>query len=228
MAILALKPINATLQSEIDRSAEVHTFIVKNIPDRFTGDSDEKILVGSLLSLILEHQSAILHLLGTGIFDGSALALVRPLIDGAYRAHWVYCCASPDNIAKIRAGDKCDPGLINMAEAIEKAIDAGGFFLTISPYIRALHGYTHGGLEQLCRRFNADGDIQPNYSDEEKIEAIRSTTAHLVALAIAWSQLASNDNTTDNPNAKAIGDFYSQKYGPLIPAVKIEEAVPSE
>jgi hypothetical protein len=101
-----------------------------------------------------------------------------------------------------------------MAEAIEKAVDAGGFFLTISPYIKALHGYTHGGLEQLGRRFNADGNIQSNYSDEEKIEAVKATTAHLAALAIAWCQIASDDNTADNPNAKAIGDFYSEKCGP--------------
>lgn len=228
MAIIDPKPISAALQGEINRSAEVHTFIVKNIPDKFIGDSDEKILVGSFFSLVLEHQSAILHLLGTGIFDGSALALVRPLIDAAYRAHWVYCCASPENLAKLRAGDKCDPGLINMAEAIEKAVDTGGFFLTISPYIKALHGYTHGGLEQLGRRFNADGDIQPNYSDEEKNEAIRSTTAHLTALAIAWCQLASGDNTSDNPNAKAISDFYSEKYGPPAHAVQIDEPAPSE
>jgi hypothetical protein len=75
-----------------------------------------------------------------------------------------------------------------------------------------------------ARRFNVDGDIQPNYSKEEKTEAIRSTMAHLTALAIAWCQIASRDNTADNPAAKAIGDFYSDKYGPPAHTVQIEEA----
>ena len=174
--------------------------------------------------LVLEHQGAILYLLETGQFDGSALALVRPLIDAAYRAHWAYSSASPENIAKLRAGEKCDPGLINMAEAVERKIDAGGFFLTITPYINALHGYTHGGLEQLGRRFDADGNIRPTYTDGEKTEAIRATTAHLVALAIAWCQIASGDNTVDNPSAKAISDFYSRRYGPPERATKLGRA----
>jgi hypothetical protein len=210
--VLNTTPISEALKAELDRAIAMHTFVVWNVPDKFTGDTDEKLLVGSYFSLILEHHGAILHLLQAGQFDGSALALVRPLIDAAYRAHWVYSSASPENIAKLRNGEKCDPGLINMAEAVEKNVDAGGFFLTITPYINALHGYTHGGLEQLGRRFDAAGDIRPTYSDGEKTEAIRATTAHLVALAIAWCQIASGDNTVDNPNATAISIEYQKLY----------------
>lgn len=205
-------PISKALKAELDRAIAMHTFAVGNVPDNFKGDTDEKILVGSYFSLILEHHGAILYLFQSGQFDGSALALVRPMIDAAYRAHWVYFSASKENIAKLRNGEKCDPGLINMAEAVEKNVDAGGFFLTITPYISALHGYTHGGLEQLGRRFDAAGDIRPTYSDGEKTEAVKATTAHLVALAIAWCQIASGDNTADNPNAKAISDEYQKLY----------------
>ena len=112
----------------------------------------------------------------------------------------------------MRSGEKCDPGLINMAEAVERNVDVGGFFLSITPCINALHGYTHGGLEQLGRRFDAGGDIRPTYSDGEKTEAIRATGAHLVALAIAWCQIASADNSADNPNAMAISKEYLGLY----------------
>ena len=212
MPVLNALPISDALKAEIARSIEMHTFVVRNVPDSFTGDTDEKMLVGSYFSLILEHHGAILHLFQTGQFDGSALALVRPLIDAAYRAHWVYSSASPENITKLRNGEKCDPGLINMAEAVERNVDAGGFFLTITPYINALHGYTHGGLEQLGRRFDAGGDIRPTYSDGEKTEAIRATTAHLIALAVAWCQIASGDNSADNPDAVAISEEYRKLY----------------
>jgi hypothetical protein len=212
MPVLSAATVSEGLKSELHRAMEMNTFVVRNVPDSFKGDSDEKILVGGYFSLILEHHGAILYLLQSGRFDGSALALVRPLIDAAYRAHWVYSSASPENVAKLRNGEKCDPGLINMAEAVEKNINAGGFFLTITPYINALHGYTHGGLEQLGRRFDAAGDIRPTYSDGEKTEAIRATTAHLIALAIAWCHIASGDNTPDNSNAKAISDEYQKLY----------------
>jgi len=212
MPVLNAAPVSEALKAELARSIEIHTFVVQNVPDDFTGDTDEKMLVAGYFSLVLEHQGAVLYLIQSGQFDGSALALVRPLIDAAYRAHWVYSSASPENIAKLRNGEKCDPGLINMAEALENNVDAGGFFLTITPYIKALHGYTHGGLERLGRRFDTAGDIRPTYSDGEQTEAIRATTAHLVALAIAWCQIASGDNTIDNPNAKAISEEYQKLY----------------
>jgi hypothetical protein len=56
------------------------------------------------------------------------LALVRPLLDAAYRAHWIYSCAKPEIIERIKAGDDCYPGLINMAEAVDKKMDTDGFF----------------------------------------------------------------------------------------------------
>jgi hypothetical protein len=185
-------------------------YIQTAIPDNFTGDTDVKLLVAPLLSLILEHQAAILYLLRSGRFDGSALALVRPLIDGCYRAHWIYACAKPDIVVRIKNGEEVYPGLINMATEVEKRLDAGGVFTSVAPYIQALHGYTHGGLEQLGRRFNATGDtIRPNYSDAEKQEAIRATTAHLTALAIAWCQIVSADPPENEPRSKAMSEHYT-------------------
>ena len=213
MALIQPKQISGELRREVERAAKNHTFIVRTIPDKFIGNSDEKILIASMLSLVLEHHGAIIHLFGTGQFDGSALALVRPLIDSAYRAHWVYSCASKDNLVKIREGQDVYPGLINMATEIEKKVGAGGFFLGVEPYIKALHGYTHGGLEQLGRRFDADGDVRPSYRDGEKSEAIRATTAHLTALTIAWCQIVSDNTSGDDPNAKSISDYYSSLYG---------------
>jgi hypothetical protein len=89
MPVLSAATVSEALKSELHRAMEMNTFVVRNVPDSFKGDTDEKILVGGYFSLILEHHGAILYLLQSGQFDGSALALVRPLIDAAYRAHWV-------------------------------------------------------------------------------------------------------------------------------------------
>ena len=104
------------------------------------------------------------------------------------------------------------PGLINMATEVEKKSDAGGIFAAIAPHIHGLHGYTHGGIEQLGRRFDAAGDVRPNYADAEKLEAIRATTGYITALAIAWCQLISTDDPDKEPHSKAISDHYIELY----------------
>jgi hypothetical protein len=138
---------------------------------------------------------------------------VRPLIDAAYRAHWIYSCATPDIVARIKNGENVYPGLINMATEIEKKIDADGMFASVAPYINALHGYTHGGLEQLGRRFDATGiAVKPNYSDGEKLEVVKATTAHLTALAVAWCQIVSTKPPNQEPLSKKISDHYVAEY----------------
>lgn len=201
------------LQEEISKAEQMHDFVMRTIPDEFIGNTDHKILVAAIFSLTAEHHGAILYLLKAGQFDGSALALVRPLIDGAYRAHWIYSCAKPDIVARIKNGENVYPGLINMADEIEKKVNADGLFATIKPYINTLHGYTHGGLEQLGRRFNATGTaVQPNYSDGEKLEVVNATTAHLTALAIAWCQIVSTEPPDKEPLSKSISDHFVAEY----------------
>ncbi len=204
--------VTAAVQAEIQRAERMHAFIQKTIPDRFIGDTDVMLLVASMFSLVMEHHGAILYLLRTGQYDGSAFALVRPLIDSAYRAHWVYACAKPDIVVRIKNGEDVFPGLINMATEIEKRVDTDGFFPSIAPYIKVLHGCTHGGLEQLGRRFDAGGNVAPSYSDEEKREAINAVTGHFTALAIAWCQLVSTESPDKVTKSKAISDFYVVNY----------------
>jgi hypothetical protein len=212
MPIIQPPRVSKQLQDGIYKAELMHDFISATMPDKFVPDTDQKILIAAILSLTSEHHGAILHLLKAGRFDGSALALVRPLIDGAYRAHWIYSCAKPDIVTRIKNGENVYPGLTNMATEIEKRLDADGVFASIAPYISALHGYTHGGLEQLGRRFDAAGDVRPNYADGEKLEAINATTAHFTALAIAWCQIVSTERPDKEPQSKKISDHYVAEY----------------
>lgn len=208
-----VKPsVSKEVLDEISKAETMHNFILSTMPGGFVSDTDIKILVAALFSLTLEHHGAILHLLKAGQFDGSAFTLVRPLVDGTYRAHWIYACAKPDIVVRIKNGEDVYPGLVNMATEVEKKSDAGGIFAAIRPYIHALHGYTHGGIEQLGRRFDAAGDIRANYADGEKLEAIRATTGYITALAIAWCQLISPEAPDKEPRSKAISDRYIELY----------------
>ncbi len=191
----------------------MHNFIAKTIPDEFKADTDERIMIAAFFSLALEHHGAILYLLESGRFDGSAFALVRPLIDCAYRAHWINVCAKPDIVVRAKHGEDVYPGLLNMADEVEKKISTGGLFSSVAPYINAMHGYTHGGLEQLGRRFDPAGEnVRPNYNDAEKTELVNASTAHLTALAIAWCQLVSAEPPAKEPLSGAISDFYVSLY----------------
>ena len=153
--------VSPELLASVERAEAMHNFVIATAPDTFKLDSDTKTLVVSLYALVVEHHGAILCLLKSGRFDGSAFALVRPLVDACYRAHWICYCAKPEIVARVYGGENCYPGLIKMAEEVEKCTQTDGFFTAIAPHIAALHGYTHGGLEQLGRRFDAAGNVSP-------------------------------------------------------------------
>lgn len=88
--------VSTEVRRQIERSETVCRFIIDTIPNKIVIHSDEIELVSGLFSLTIDYQFAILHLLRSGQFSGSAFALIRPLVDAAYRAHWIYACAKPE------------------------------------------------------------------------------------------------------------------------------------
>jgi hypothetical protein len=188
----------------------VHNFVLQAVPQRFKTDTDEKTIIVALFSLVVEHHGAILTLLKMGRFDGSAFALVRPLIDAVYRAFWVHFCAKPEHLVAIRNGDCPYPGLPNMADEVEKHMNyTGGLFTALKPHVKALHGYTHGGLEQLGRRFDSSGNVRPSYATGEKLEVVNSTTSYLVMLAVAWCQIVDGGPPEQEKHSAAIMERYN-------------------
>jgi hypothetical protein len=206
--------VSKELLTQIDRAEKMHNFVLANVPDRLVLDTEEKTVLVSLLSLTIEHHGAILHLLKSGRFDGSAMALTRPLIDCVYRALWLHCSGKPEHFASVRAGDSPYPGLPNMADAIDKALPTtDGLFQALKLFIAALHGYTDGGLEQLGRRFDAEGNVCATYTDGERFEVVNATTAYLVMFAVAWCQIYTGGDPVSEPRSAAIMQHYSETYG---------------
>jgi hypothetical protein len=177
MPILPQPTISPELTQDIERAENMHHFMIANTPDTYVR-GDEMDLVGALYSLAREHHSAIIYLLRAGQFDGSAFALARPLVEAAYKAHWLYSCAKPQTIIRIRAGGNCFPPFSDIADLIEQKMKTGGSLNFIAPYIESLHGFTHGGIEQIGRRFDENGDIRANYDDNEKSELLEISTRY--------------------------------------------------
>lgn len=206
--------VSKELLDRIAVAETMHDFVLATVPQQLKLDTDEKLLVVALFSLAVEHHGAILYLLRSGKFDGSAFALTRPLIDAVYRAVWIHLCATSQHIHSIKNGDFRYPGLPNMADAVEKRMNyTNGLFTIIKPFITSLHRYTHGGLEQLARRFDDQGNVCATYDDGSKIEVTNVTTAYLVMLAVAWCQIEAGGQPDQEPRSAAIMERYNELYG---------------
>lgn len=205
--------VSKELLDRIILAESMHDFVLATVPQQLKLDTDERLLVVALFSLTIEHHGAILYLLRSSRFNGSAFALTRPLIDAVYRAIWIHLCATSQHIQSIKNGDFRYPRLPNMADEVEKRMSyTNGLFTILKPFITSLHGYTHGGLEQLARRFDAQGNVCATYDDGSKIEVTNATTAYLVMLAVAWCQIEAGGQPDQEPRSAAIMKRYNELY----------------
>jgi hypothetical protein len=71
-----------------------------------------------------------------------------------------------------------------MVKQIDEAYDTDNFFSTFlsGGALQAMHSYTHSGLRQLSRRFTGRS-VEPNYGEEEIVEAINVTTIAICLMA---------------------------------------------
>ncbi len=133
-------------------------------------------------SLIFEHHQGLLLLLRQ-MFYAPAFALMRPIAETFLRLHVIMHGTEPQ-LESIRNGS-----YRTEFETIGKQIDEklgveplmGPFFAKST---NILHGFTHGGPEQLRRRRNG-ADIVPTYSDEDVLDVVRFTTIFVFLTAQA-------------------------------------------
>jgi hypothetical protein len=136
-------------------------------------------------SLIFEHHQGILLLLRTKHY-APAFALMRPIAEAFLRLHLVMH-GTEAQLAAIKDG-AYNTDFAGIGEQIDQMAGLeepllGAFF---KKHTKILHGFTHGGLEQLMRR--SDGpDIIANYPDDEVRDVVNFTTmfAFLTAVHVA-------------------------------------------
>ena len=132
-------------------------------------------LLAAYTDIALEHHESI-HLLINRKLNGSSFALVRPLFEIFYRAHWVYGCASEKQVQEICNNDSFQfPKMSNMVKRIDEKYASDKFFSSIKDNSwSSMCSYTHTGLIPMGRRFTGS-TIKPNYSDGEILEVLNST-----------------------------------------------------
>jgi hypothetical protein len=158
-------------------------------------------------SLIVDLHSGILILLHAETHS-PAFALVRPLVEAFLRLH-VTIHGTENQLAAIKNGTYQTDFV-----AVGRQIDAAyGVEPLFGPFLEnsksALHGFTHGGLEQLLR-LRAEGDIRPNFSDSEVLEVVSITTLLTYLTVLAVTEFLGR--TAEYDNAARMFEQYRKYY----------------
>jgi len=149
----------------------------------FPTDNRNLTVIG-FISMLIEHQESLLVLVMQEK-TGSAFALARPIIEGAYRGMWLNLPASDDEVKRFIERDKIDLEFAEIAKALDCAYGTGDFFQDLKTRSwKALNSYTHGGMLQIGRRYTKH-ELVNNYSEGEIYEICSAvTTVVLVMISI--------------------------------------------
>lgn len=169
--------ISNEVQKELDSARKFGELLEQLVISKKYTDGERDTLLLAYWELVSDFHRGI-HALIQNEFFGSAFALVRPVVECFVRAH-IALMGSEDDVKSLRD----DAYRVNFKEIGPKIDAAFGIGHLMEKFLNdrtreALHSYTHGGLQQLGRRFR-EGDVRPSYSGEETIEVIRVVTSAL-------------------------------------------------
>ncbi len=197
------EPVPMSLVEAIKYSNDCHQFIWSQLADADFVHSPSVTLAFAYAGITLEHQYAILTLTRNNI-RGSALALLRPQVETAFRGLWVINCATDDEVEAIRQGDSEPfPHFRGLAKVLDKAYGYEEFpyFQGMAQKWSYLNSLTHSGLEQLGRRIMDDGNMGPNYPDEQIADLLQtSATVSVALLPAVYERAGHRDKATNLQN----------------------------
>ena len=156
-------------------------------------------------SLIFEHHQGMLLLLRNGL-PATAFALMRPL-EEAFLRLFVAMNGTDEQAVTLRNGTYKTNFEIVWKQVYEKI----GLQPNVGPWlktkIKGLHGFTHGGKEQLVRQ-SSGSDIVSSYTDDE----VRSLVRETVPIALLTVLLATVflDYPAERQEAVAMFNEYTQ------------------
>jgi len=141
-------------------------------------------LVLAYLAIALEHQEAIGRLVDMKLY-APAFALLRLQLEAVFRGLWVNLIASDTDVKAIsQDGAEPFPRFRDMATKLDELYGADGWIASFIDRWATLNGFTHSGLEQLGRRFHANGNIAPNYPDGMISELVTVSGTLLIGMVM--------------------------------------------
>jgi hypothetical protein len=149
-------------------------------------------LAAACLDAAMEHHKAIVVLIAKEL-HGSAFALVRVIFETYVRGVWLHRCANESQLERFQRGG----GTGTFSEVVDAVEKLEGFERRVLSAAKArswkaMSGFTHTGFEQIVRR-NTESTIEPNYDEDEILEALEFSRAMGCLSAIAICDLAGNN-----------------------------------
>jgi len=139
-------------------------------------------IFNGFLHLSLEHFGSIVLLMRSRMI-ASAAALLRPQYEAVMRGIYFYECATENEVESFLHGKEPEK-LYKMVGCIEEqfSIEKNPLTNIYSVLKKEMHSFTHGGFEQIHRRYT-DTELVSNYSEDEKTRLI--TVSHILAIFAA-------------------------------------------
>jgi hypothetical protein len=187
------------LNEVLQKSIATKYTIEQSLSGIQTSTSTKDLIVASYLALAQQHHSSIVLLIKNNLHS-SAAALARPLLEACYRGTWVQLIADDEECEKINTPeyDWNKKKTWQLAKEVDEVLNDKVFHDIYERNIKALNGFTHGGLEQISRQINSEHKIiQPTFTDEELTELLISSNGQLAMTLLAFTVNINDTNLAD-------------------------------
>ena len=166
-----------SIETPLTRAAD-HSKWIDDSTDRLEIPSgNREAMAGALFDQVQEHHKAIQLLLKNSLV-GSAFSLVRPTLETYVRGVWLLRCASDKEVKNFTDDKIIGKSFGDLIKEIEAR---PGYNVDVLSKVKkeawsAMCSYAHGGFLQAVRRITP-GQITSNYSEDEMLEVIKSSSA---------------------------------------------------
>jgi hypothetical protein len=174
------------LAEEVNKAARMHEFVLDTLAGPYP-DNLRSRLFGAFMAVCLSHHEAILTLMQNERLGGSALALLRSLVESAYRGVYVGLIATDADVQKIANDEFKYPYFNDIANSIDQHMASGDLYqLYGGDAWKLLNDLTHTGVVQLASRLSAAGKMGSHYETETLRRTVASATSALIRIAMPF------------------------------------------
>ena len=164
------------LEEQLARSRRIQAWLYQSSNGATAPHEVRVILAASSFQLAMDHHLAIIELVGKNN-AGSALALLRPLVEAYTMGVWLHYCAKEPHLQLIlhHKFSKTLPELqrdLDRIKYFEHSLERD-----MREMRRNLDGFTHGGILHFQWRFK-DGEVRPGYPADVVADALKIADVH--------------------------------------------------
>ncbi|MEJ2437786.1 MAG: hypothetical protein P8Y35_07365 [Sulfurovaceae bacterium] len=179
-----------TTSEALLESKHIQEIVGSAVGGTSVGETIKNKIVAGYLSIAMQHHSSIIFLIEKNL-QSSAAALLRPLVEAFYRGAW-FALVAKDSQAEAFNNSNDSFKLKNtykLARDIDRQNgDNETFHIAYKRNSKVLHGFTHGGIEQITRQFNDDTSlVVPSFNDEELIEILINSNVNLAMILFVFA-----------------------------------------